>query len=129
MGYVECFVAPVRRDDLPRYLEIARRQGELWMRCGALDYRECVADDLPWGIATSFPRSLRLEDGELVVLSWARYRSHQHRDEVAALARTDPWLVEFEEGEMPFDTRRMFFGGFDEAVAFSAAEEVAARAK
>ena len=118
MGYVECFVAPVRRDDLPHYLEVARRQGELWVRCGALDYRECVADKLPWGIATSFPRSVRLEVGEVVVLSWASYRSPAHRDEVAALARKDPWHAQFEEGEMPFNTRRMFFGGFDEVVAF-----------
>ena len=121
MGYVECFVAPVRREDLPHYLEVARQQGELWMRCGALDYHECVGDDLAWGIATSFPRSVRLEDGEVVVLSWARYRSREHRDEVAALAHKDPWHAQFEQGEMPFDTRRVFFAGFDEAIAFSAA--------
>lgn len=122
MGYVECFVAPVRQEDLPRYLEIARRQGELWMRCGALDYRECLAHDLPWGIATSFPRSVRLEEGEVVALSWASYRSREHREEVAALARKDPWHAQFEQGEMPFDTRRIFFGGFDEVVAFPATE-------
>ena len=118
MGYVECFVAPVRRDDLPHYLEVARRQGELWVRCGALDYRECVADELPWGIATSFPRSVRLEEGEVIVLSWATYRSRAHRDEVLALARKDPWLAQFESTDLPFNTRRMFFGGFEQVIAF-----------
>ena len=118
MGYVECFVAPVRTDNLPGYLEAARQQGELWLRCGALDYRECIGDDLPWGIATSFPRSVRLEEGEIVVLSWATYRSRAHRDEVLERARADPWHAAFESGEMPFDTRRMFFGGFDQVIAF-----------
>jgi uncharacterized protein YbaA (DUF1428 family) len=118
MGYVDCFVAPVKQDDLPRYLDIARQQGELWMRCGALDYRECVADDLAWGIATSFPRSVRLEEGELIVLSWATYRSREHRDEVLALARDDPWHALIEHGEMPFDMRRVYFGGFEEVLAF-----------
>lgn len=120
MGYVDCFVAPVKQEDLPRYLEIARQQGELWIRCGALDYRECVADDLAWGIATSFPRSVRLEEGEVVVLSWATYRSRAHRDEVVGRASKDPWHAQFEDGEMPFDTRRMYFGGFDQVIAFPA---------
>ena len=97
------------------------------MRCGALDYRECVADDLGWGIATSFPRSVRLEEGEVVVLSWATYRSRAHRDEVVALASDDPWNALFEHGDMPFDTRRVFFGGFDELLAFPAAPREPAR--
>ena len=122
MGYLDCFVAPVRREDLPDYLEIARRQGELWMRCGALDYRECVADDLAWGIATSFPRSVRLEEGEVVVLSWATYRSRKHRDEVLRRASEDPWHVQFEQGDMPFDTRRMYFGSFEQVIAFPGGE-------
>jgi len=122
MGYVDCFVAPVRREDLPYYLEIAERQGELWMRCGALDYRECVADDLAWGLATSFPRSVRLEDGEVVVLSWATYRSKAHRDEVVARAREDPWHALFEHGDMPFDMRRVYFGGFEQVIAFPATD-------
>jgi len=121
MGYVDCFVAPIKREDLPRYLEFARQQGEVWMRCGALDYRECVADDLGWGIATSFPRSVRIEEGEVVVLSWASYRSPEHREEVVALASEDPWHVQFERGEMPFDKRRAFFGGFAQVLAFPAA--------
>ena len=118
MPYVECVVTPVRREDLPEYLESARRQGELWMRCGALDYRESVGEDLAWGISTSFPRSVRLEDGEVVVLSWATYRSRAHRDEVLALARKDPWLAQFESTDLPFNTRRMFFGGFEQVIAF-----------
>ena len=118
MGYVDCFVAPIKRENLQRYLEFARQQGELWMRCGALDYRECVADDLAWGIATSFPRSVRLEEGEVIVLSWATYRSRAHRDEVLALARKDPWLAQFESTDLPFNTRRMFFGGFEQVIAF-----------
>lgn len=117
MGYVDCFVAPVRREDLPRYLEIAHKQGELWMRCGALGYSECVADDVAWGQSTSFPRSVRLGEDEVVVLSWATYRSRAHRDEVVALARDDPWHTQFEHGEMPFDTWRMYFGGFEQMIA------------
>ena len=118
MVYVDCVVAPVRREDLPDFLEIARRQGELWMRCGALDYRECVGEELAWGIATSFPRSVRLEDGEVVVLSWASYRSRAHHDEVLARARDDPWHAQLEAGDLPFNTRRMFFGGFEQVIAF-----------
>ena len=73
---------------------------------------------LGWGIATSFPRSVRLEEGEVVVLSWATYSSRAHRDEVIERARDDPWHAQFEHGEMPFDTRRMYFGGFEQAIAF-----------
>lgn len=120
MSYVDCFVAPVREDELQRYLEVARQQGELWMRCGALGYAECVADEVPWGQTTSFPRSVRLADGEVVVLSWATYRSRAHRDEVVALAHSDPWHEQFEDGEMPFDTRRMYFGGFEQLIEFHA---------
>ena len=127
MGYVDCFVAPIRREDLPRYLAIASQQGEVWMRCGALDYRECVADDLAWGIATSFPRSVRLEEGEVVVLSWATYRSREHRDEVVALARDDPWHALFEHGDMPFNARRVFFGGFEQVIAFPAPQSAGAQ--
>jgi uncharacterized protein YbaA (DUF1428 family) len=116
MGYVDCFVAPVKREDLPRYLEIASEQGELWMRCGALGYSECVADEVAWGHSASFPRSVRLEEGEVVVLSWATYRSRTHRDEVVALARSDPWHAQFEHGDMPFDTHRMFFSGFEQMI-------------
>lgn len=120
MSYIDCVIAPVSRQVLPSYLKVARRQGELWMRCGALDFRECVADDLNSGIATSFPRSVRLAEGEVVVLSWATYHSREHRDEVIELAREDPWHAQFERSAMPFDTRRMLFGGFEQVLALTA---------
>ena len=121
MQYVDGFVLPVPKKNLAAYKAMAKKACRVWLDHGALDYRECVADDLAWGIATSFPRSVRLEDGEVVVLSWATYRSREHRDEVVAAARDDPWHALLEHGEMPFDLRRMYFGGFEEMLALHAA--------
>ena len=123
--YVDGYVLPVPKKNLQTYRRIAQKAGKIWREHGALEYRECVAEDLGWGIATSFPRSVRLEEGEIVVLAWATYRSRAHRDEVVALAEDDPWNALFEHGDMPFDIRRVFFGGFEELLALPATPEPA----
>ena len=122
MPYVDGFIVPVPKKNLAAYRAMARKAGKVWREHGALEFRECVADDLAWGIATSFPRSVRLEEGEVVVLSWATYRSREHRDEVIEAARDDPWHALLDHGDMPFDLRRVYFGGFEELLALSAAK-------
>jgi uncharacterized protein YbaA (DUF1428 family) len=92
---------------------MAQLTGRVWREHGALDYRECIADDTPYGKRTSFPRSVKLQPGEIVVFSWIMYKSRKHRDRVNAKAMKDPRLAKFMNPKsMPFDAKRMIFGGF-----------------
>lgn len=113
MAYVDGFVLPVPRDNIDQYKEIAGKYGEIWMEYGALQYRECVADDVKPGKLTSFPQSVDLKDDETVVFSWIVYKSRAHRDEVNDKVMKDPRLAEMPPEKMPFDARRMIFGGFE----------------
>jgi uncharacterized protein YbaA (DUF1428 family) len=88
-GYVDGFVMPLPKANIDRYREIATQAGELWIECGALDYKECLADDVKVGEVTSFPRSVKLEDDETVVFAWITYESRQHRDEVNEKVMSD----------------------------------------
>src|SRR3712207_47724 len=115
--YVDGFVLPVPKDKLESYLEMARRAGEVWRDHGALEFRECVADDVKVGEVTSFPRSVQLEDGETVIFSWITFESREHRDRVNAAVMKDPRLADDMTAEaMPFDGKRMIYGGFEVAV-------------
>jgi uncharacterized protein YbaA (DUF1428 family) len=113
MAYVDGFVVPVPKKNLEAYLELARTAGAVWREHGALEYREGVADDVKAGEHTSFPQSVKLEDGETVVFSWIVYRSRQHRDEVNAKAMKDPRIANHDPKNMPFDGKRLIFGGFE----------------
>ncbi len=116
-SYVDGFVLPVPEDKLDAYLDMAREAGEIWREHGALEFRECVADDVKMGEVTSFPRSVQIEQGETVVLSWIVFESREHRDRVNAEVMEDPRLVEMMKREdMPFDGKRMIYGGFTVAV-------------
>lgn len=118
MSYVDGFVVPVPAERLEDYLRLAQRAGEIWKEHGALDYVECVADDVKEGEHTSFPQSVKLQPGELVVFSWIRYRSREDRDRINAAVMNDSRLVDvMKSNDVPFDGKRMFWGGFTEAVS------------
>ena len=88
-GYVDGFVLPLPKANVDRYREIATTAGGLWMEHGALDYKECIAEDVEAGELTSFPRSVKLEDDETVVFAWITYDSRAHRDEVNEKVMSD----------------------------------------
>jgi uncharacterized protein YbaA (DUF1428 family) len=111
--YVDGFVLPVRKRDLDAYRRIARKAGKVWREHGALDFRECVAEDVKAGKVTSFPQSVKLKRGEAVVFSWITFKSRAHRDRVNAKAMSDPRLSDMDPDSMPGDMSRMVYGGFD----------------
>jgi uncharacterized protein YbaA (DUF1428 family) len=116
--YVDGFIVPVPAKKLKEYLRIARKAGKVWLEHGAIDYRECVADDVKKGKWTSFPRSVKLKRGETVIFSWIVYKSRKHRDQVLAKVMKDPRLAKMMDPKaMPFDGKRMIYGGFKTAVA------------
>ncbi len=113
MAYVDGFVIPVPKKSLAAYLRLARRAGRVWKDHGALEYVENVADDVKPGKRTSFPQSVKLRPGETVVFTYIVYRSRAARDRVNAKAMKDPRLADMMDPKaMPFDTKRMFWGGF-----------------
>lgn len=117
MAYVDGFVIPVPKKNVEAYRRIARKAGKVWKEHGALEYRECVGDDLKIkGMAammTMFPKAARARPNETVIFSWIVYKSRAHRDRVNAKVMKDPRLVDMMNGEaMPFDTKRMVYGGF-----------------
>jgi len=111
--YVDGFVIPVPKRKLATYRRMATLAGRVWMEHGALDYRETVADDVKRGKRTSFPRSVKAKPGETVVLSYIVYRSRKDRDRVNAKAMKDKRLAKYMDPKaVPFDGKRMFWGGF-----------------
>ena len=117
MQYVDGFIVPVPKKNLKAYRALARTAAKVWQEYGALDYRECVAEDVKPGKLTSFPQSVKLKAGETVVFSWITYKSRKHRDRVMEKVMKDPRLAPMmDPKKMPFDPKRMFFGGFDTIV-------------
>ncbi len=115
--YVDGFVLPVPRRNKAAYLRMSRTAAKVWMEHGALEYRESVADDVKPGKITSFPQSVKLKANEDVWFSWIVYKSRKHRDQVNAKVMKDPRLAKMMDPKtMPFDGRRMFYGGFTIAV-------------
>ena len=113
MAYVDGFIVPVPKKNLAAYKKIALKCGKIWKEHGAIDYHECVAEDVKVGKWTSFPRSVKLKKNETVVFSWITYKSRKHRDAVMKKVMTDKRLADMmKPGSMPFDTKRMIFGGF-----------------
>lgn len=110
--YVDGFVVPVPKKNLDAYKRMARKAGKVWREYGALEYIECVADDVKPGKTTSFPQSVKLKDDEVVVFSWIVYKSRKQRDSVNAKVMKDPRIARMDPKSMPFDGMRMFWGGF-----------------
>ena len=110
--YVDGFVVPVPADKIDAYRRIAQKAGKVWKEYGALEYIECVADDVKPGKRTSFPQSVKLKADEVVVFSWIVYKSRKHRDTVNAKVMADPRIAGMGPESMPFDGKRMFWGGF-----------------
>src|ERR1700751_4955123 len=111
MAYVDGFVVAVPRQNLKAYEDMARLAGAVWKEHGALAYVECVGDDVPYGELTSFPRSVQAKDDEIVIFAWVVYDSRQSRDAVMAKVMADPRLKP-DWATIPFDGKRMIFGGF-----------------
>lgn len=114
--YVDGFILPVPKKKRAAYLKMARLGKKVWMDHGALDYHECVADDVQPGKLTSFPQAVKLKPGEEVWFSWAVYKSRKHRDQVMKKVMTDPRMAAYGPKNMPFDGKRMFWGGFQPIV-------------
>ena len=113
MPYVDGFVIPMSKKHMDAYVKIARKAGKVWMDHGALEYRECVGDDLNIGeMGRPFTKLARTKPGETVVFSWIVYKSRAHRDRVNAKVMKDPRLSG-DTAEMPFDVKRMLYGGFE----------------
>jgi uncharacterized protein YbaA (DUF1428 family) len=111
--YVDGYVVPVPKKNIDAYRRIAQKAGKVWREHGALEYRECVGDQLnvKWG--TTFPRQMKVKAGETVVFSWIVFKSRAHRDRVNAKVMKDPRLANMMDPKsMPFDTKRMLYGGF-----------------
>jgi uncharacterized protein YbaA (DUF1428 family) len=117
MSYVDGFVVPVPKRNVAAYRRMARKAGKVWREHGALEYRESIADDVKWGKRTSFPRSVKLKGSEVVWFSWIVYKSRKDRDRVLAKVMKDKRLASMmDPKQMPFDARRMIYGGFKIAV-------------
>ena len=113
MNYVDGFVVPVPEANLAAYKRMSRKMGKIWREYGALEYRECIADDVKPGKRTSFPQAVKLKPDEVVVFSWIVYKSRADRNRINASAMKDPRLAEMMDPKsMPFDGKRMFMGGF-----------------
>ena len=117
MKYVDGFVIPIKKKDLPAYRRVARQGCAIWKEHGALDYQECVGEDLKaaWGLP--FPKLLKLKPGETVVFSYIVFKSRAHRDAVNAKVMKDSRMSP-EKTPMPFDVKRMVYGGFEVMVGF-----------
>ena len=114
MRYVDGFVLPVPKKKLKAYARIASQAGKVWMEHGALEYRECAGEDLKVKWGTGFPKLAKLKAGETVIFAWIVYKSRKHRDQVNAKVMKDPRLNEMmKDQEMPFDPKRMAYGGFE----------------
>ena len=112
MTYIDAYVLPVPKDRLADYKEIARKAAPLWKEYGAIGYVESVADDVPYGDRTSFPRSVEVADDEIVILSWIIYPTKAVRDDASKKMMADPRMTEM-MNTMPVDGNRMIFGGFE----------------
>jgi uncharacterized protein YbaA (DUF1428 family) len=116
MPYVDGFILAVPKANIEAYKKMAQVGGEVWMAHGALSYVECIGDDVPYGELTSFPRAVQAKDDEVVVFSWITYPSRASRDEINKKVMADPRLGP-DKWEMPFDGKRMIYGGFESFMA------------
>lgn len=118
MQYVDGFVLPVPKKSVDAYIAIAKKAGKIWKEYGALEYRECVGEHLDIEGVFPFPKLARTKPDETVVFAFIVYKSRAHRDRVNAKVMKDPRLAAMNTKEMPFDVKRMAFGGFKTVVKF-----------
>jgi len=111
-NYVDGFVLPIPRKNLKAYLKMAKLAGKVWKEHGALEYFECIADDVKKGKWTSFPRSVKLKPNEVVFFSYIVYKSRSQRDSILKKVMKDPRITATFDQPMPFDGKRMIYGGF-----------------
>lgn len=116
MSYVDGFVLAVPKSRMEDYKALARLAGSVWKEYGALAYVECLAEDVPYGELTSFPRAVQAKEDEIVVFSWIVYASRAERDAINAKVMADPRLKDMGPQNCPFDSKRMIFGGFESFV-------------
>ena len=117
MPYVDGFVLPVPKKKVEAYKRLAQKAGKIWKEYGALEFRECVADDVKMGKLTSFPRSVKLRPSETVFFSWIVYKSRTDRDRIMKKVMEDKRFAAFMDlKKLPFDARRMIMGGFKTVV-------------
>jgi len=112
MPYVDGYVLPVPKKNVQAYRRIAQKAGKVWREHGALEYRECVGEDLDVKMGMPFPRLMEVKPGETVVFAWVVFKSRAHRDRVNAKVMKDPRLADMDPKSMPFDLKRMVYGGF-----------------
>lgn len=112
--YVDGFLLPLKKENVAAYRRIARQAGRIWREHGALDYKECVGDDMNPECGLPFPRQMKLRDGEVAVLAWIVYRSRRDRDRINAAVQEDPRMAKMcDPKSVPFDVKRMVYGGFE----------------
>ena len=116
MPYVDGFIVAVPKKNVTAYRTMSKKAGKVWREHGALDYKECIADDVKMGKWTSFPRSVKMKKNETVVFSYIVYKSRADRDRCLKKVMADPRLKEMTEGPPPFDGKRMIYGGFESLV-------------
>ncbi len=116
--YVDGFVLPIQKRNVPAYRRMAGAAGRIWRQHGALEFRECLGEDLEVkeGMGKSFPAQLRTKRGETVLFSFIVYKSRAHRDRVNAKVMQDPRMDKMMGKKMPFDVKRMLYGGFEAIV-------------
>jgi uncharacterized protein YbaA (DUF1428 family) len=112
MAYVDGFIVAVPKKNLPAYRKMARLAGKVWREHGAIDYKECIADDVPMGKITSFPRSVKQKPSETVIFAWITYKSRADRNRINKKVMADPRLKGMGPENAPFDAKRMIYGGF-----------------
>lgn len=112
MGYVDGFVLPVPKKKLAAYQKMSRKAGKIWREHGALQYVEAAGDDLNVKFGVPFTKQMKCKPGETVVFAWIVYKSRAHRDKVNAKVMADPRMHKIAPAEMPFDCKRMLYGGF-----------------
>lgn len=110
--YADCFVIPIPKKGVPAYKKLATVAKKVWMEYGALDYKECVADDMHPDCGMPFPKLANLKRSETVIFAWVTYKSKAHRNRVNAKVMNDPRLTSIGPDSMPFDVKRMTYGGF-----------------
>ncbi len=111
--YVDGYVLPVPKKNVDAYRRMAEQAGHVWREHGALEYTECIAEDVKPGEVTSFPQAVKLKDDETVVFAWIVYESREQRDTVNAAVMKDPRIANMDPKSLPFDGKRMFWGGFE----------------
>ena len=112
MPYVDGFLVAVPIEKIEEYKKLAQAAGEVWKEHGAISYVECIADDVPYGELTSFPRAVQQTEGETVVFAWITYESRDARDAINKKVMDDPRMKMHMGAGMPFDGKRMIYGGF-----------------